>query len=134
VNDEGEPAEVEPVDEALDRPVVRVVRVVLAPERLVRAPEAEEVGHHDTPDVHERRDQLAVEKPPRRLAVEEKEGIARALVDEVHPQTVLNRVAGLVRPTRKAGEALVGRPVRVHAPTVRRPSAEHRDAERRLGW
>ena len=111
LNDDCRVAEIELVDEPLDRGVVKVVGVVLDPGRLVRATEAEVVGRDDACDSGERRDQLPVEERPRRLAVEEEDRFARALVDVVHSQSVLLEVARLECVAGKTVEALVGRAV-----------------------
>ena len=119
VDDQGEPREVELEREALDRAVVRVVRVVGLRQGLVRAAEAEEVGDDHPPDAREHRDRLPVEEPPGRLTVQEEHRVARALLDVVHPEAVLRHVARRVGPAAKVVEALVGRAVGVHGATLR---------------
>ncbi len=114
VHDHGRLGEVELVDEPLDRVVVQVVRVVLDARRLVRAAEPVVVGRDHATHRGERRDQLPVQERPGRLAVEQEDRRALALVDEVHPQPVLLEV---VRREVVAGEVLeplVGRAVGLH--------------------
>ena len=50
VDDERRAPQVELESEALEGGVVAVVRVGLGPERLVRAPEPDQVGHDHAPD------------------------------------------------------------------------------------
>ena len=85
VDDDRQVSQVELVDEALDRCVMAVVRVPVALDRLVRAAEAEVVGREHAGDRGDRRDRLAVEERPGRLAVQEQDRVARALVQVVHP-------------------------------------------------
>ena len=93
LDDDGRLAQVELVGEALDRCVVEVVGVVLDPRRLVRAAEAEVVGRDDAGGVGDRRDQLAVEERPRRLAVEQEHR------DRPRPR---RRSASAARPARRS--------------------------------
>jgi hypothetical protein len=118
VHHHGQRRQGELADEALDRPVVRVVRVPVALDRFVGAPEPEVVGRDDPRDGRERRDQLAIQVAPGRLAVEQEDGIACALVDVVQPVPVL---VDVVRPKVPAGqsvEVLVGSTVGLHRPRV----------------
>ena len=85
LDDDRRLVEVELVREASDRGEVEVVRVVLDPHRLVRAPEAEVVGREHARGAGERRDHLPIEVRPRRLSVQEEDGITGPLVDVVHP-------------------------------------------------
>ena len=115
LDDDGRVAQVELVGEALDRRVVEVVGVVLDPRRLVRAAEAEVVGRDGASDTRDRRDHLAIQERPGRLAVQEQHRIARALVDVVHPQPVLLDVVRLEGVAGEPVEPLVGRAVDLHA-------------------
>ena len=103
LDDDGEVAQVELLDEPRDRADVEVVGVVLEPERLVGAAEAEVVGRDRAGDGVELGDDLAVEVRPRRLAVEEQHRRAGALVEVVHAQAVLLDV---VRREVVAGQAV----------------------------
>ena len=91
-----------------------VVRVPLALRRLVRATEAEVVGRDAARDARERRDHLAVEKRPRRLAVQEQHGIAFAFVEVVHAQAVLLDVVRFEGEVRQVREVLVRCAVDAH--------------------
>ena len=128
LDDDGRLAQVELVGEALDRRVVEVVRVVLDPGRLVRATEAEVVGRDRARGAGDRRDHLAIEECPRRLAVEHEHRIARALVHVVHPQAVLLDVPRLERVVREPVEPLVGRAVDLHEVSLRRERRRARAA------
>ena len=83
-------AQVEPVEEELAHPLdVAGERVVAALGRLVRAPEADQVGRDDLqPGRGEDRDHRAVQVGPGRLAVQQEDhGRLRvALAQVVHPQ------------------------------------------------
>ena len=92
LDDDGRVAEVELVGEPLDRADVEVVAVVLEPERLVGAAEAEVVGRDRPRRRRQLRDDRAVEVRPRRLAVQEQDGGAVALVEVVHAEPVLVEV------------------------------------------
>ena len=74
LHDDRRVAEVELAYEALDRRDVEVVGVVLESRRLVRAAEAEVVGHDDTRRAREGGNQLPVQERPGRLAVQEQAG------------------------------------------------------------
>ena len=93
--------------EPLDRPVVAVVGVASIG-RLVRAAEAEVVGRDRARRPGERRDQLAVEERPGRLAVQQQHRVARALVEVVHPQAVLLDVVRLEGVARKPAKRSSG--------------------------
>src|SRR5581483_11030312 len=108
-----EPAQVELLHNAPDRRGVAVVRVPAALGRLIRASEAEVVGCDAASLAGERRDQLAVEERPRRLAVQQQDRFARALVDVVQPQAVLLDVVRRERERGKPLEPFVGRAVGV---------------------
>ena len=74
LDDDGGVAQVELVGEPRDRADVAVVGVVLEPERLVRAAEAEVVGSDRPRRRGQLRDDLPVEVRPGRLAVQEEDG------------------------------------------------------------
>ena len=109
---EGDAAQVEAFEEKGAHPVdVALVRVVLAAHRLVRAPEAHQVGRHPAvPGLHEERDHLAVEEAPGGLAVQHQNrgGVARPLVDGVDAQALHLRVVRLEGVAGQVLEALVG--------------------------
>ena len=94
---------------------MEVVAVVLEPERLVGAAEAEVVGRDRARRRRQLRDDRAVEVRPRRLAVQEQDGGAVALVEVVHAEPVLVEVVRLERVAGQGLEPLVGRAVRVGA-------------------
>ena len=88
---------------------VAVVGVPAAVGRLVRAAEAGVVGaDHALPGRHQRRQHLAVEVGPGRLAVEADDRVALALVHVVQPQAVDVVPVRLEVVARQAVEALVG--------------------------
>ena len=119
LDDDGEVAQVELLDEPDDRADLEVVGVVLEPERLVGAAEAEVVGRDRACGRAELGDDLAVEVRPGRLAVQEEDRRARAFVEVVHAQAVLLDVVRLEVVAGEAVEALVGGSVRLHRPTLR---------------
>ena len=100
---------------------MEVVGVVLEPERLVRAAEAEVVGGDRPRSRSQLRDDLPVEVRPGRLAVQQQDGRAVALVEVVQAQPVLLDVVRLEVVAGQALEVLVGRAVGVgsHAPSLR---------------
>ena len=109
---------------------MRLHRVRRPRQRLVRAPEADEVGSDGAQAVlDEPRHDGAVEIGPGRLSVQQQDGLGarRPLVDVVHAHAVGQRgVVGLEREPRQVGEPLVGRPHDVHgahsaAALARRP-------------
>ena len=63
--------------------------------RLLGQAEADHVGDDDAVSrVHQRRDDVAVEETPGRIAVQQQDGIAGALIDVMHPPAIDPRVAG----------------------------------------
>jgi hypothetical protein len=81
VHDERRVAQLEVLDERPGEVRVAVVRVPAEVGRLVRAPEAGQVGRDAAePGVAHGRDDLAPQERPRRLAVPEDDGTALALV------------------------------------------------------
>ena len=94
---------------------VAVVAVPAAVGGLVGAPEAGVVGaDHPVPRRDQRRQHLAVEVGPGRLAVEADDRAPLALVDVVQAQPVHLGVVGLEVVARQALEALVGGAEDVH--------------------
>ncbi len=114
--------QVELVDEALERRRVRVVRVPVALDGLVAAAEAEVVRRDAARDGRDLRDHLAVEVRPRRLAVEQEDRRALALVDVVHPHPVLLDVVRRELVAGQRVEALVRRAVDIPRRPVRHMS------------
>ena len=109
------PAQIEPVDEGEDRAAVEVEGVDRLVHRLVRAPEAVEVGRHRAmTGGGEDRDHLAVEVAPGGLAVQAEEdlgGVGRSLVEVVQPRALeaveILEIVGLEVVARQVGEAFV---------------------------
>ena len=114
LDDDGGVAQVELLDEPRDRAEVEVVRVVLEPERLVGAAEAEVVGGDRACGRRQLRDDRAVEVRPGRLAVEQQHRRAGALVEIVQTEAVLLDVVRLEVVAGEAVELLVGRAVGLH--------------------
>ena len=108
LDDDRGAGEVEAVEDAGDLLDVAVVAVPVEIGRLVGAPEAGEVRtDHPVAARHERRQHLAVQVRPRRLAVEADDGATRTLVEVVHPEAVHLGVVGLEVVARQVLEALV---------------------------
>ena len=107
VDDERRVAEVELVEQRSDHRDVPVVAVPLHVGRLVGAAEAGEI-RRDAAEarVADRRDHLAPEERPGRLAVEEHDRRAVAGVDVREPQPVDLAVRGLERKIRQPLEQL----------------------------
>jgi hypothetical protein len=117
-------AEPDAIDERAQPGHVRGVRIVGARGRLVRAPEADQVGRHRAqPGRDARADHVAVQERPRRLAVQHQHHrrVARPLVDVGHAQrraAVAGRhveVARRVGEVRQIGETFVGGAQALHA-------------------
>src|SRR5262249_20513593 len=90
---------------------VALVGVVLAANRLVGTPEADQVRCHDpVSGRHQDGDHLAVEVRPGRLAVQAEDGVRarRSLVDVVDPEPVDVEVVRAERVAWKTHEAIVG--------------------------
>ena len=115
LDDDGRVAEVELIGQPRNRAVVEVVGVVLRPQRLVGAAEPEVVGRDRPCRRGQLGDDLAVEVRPRRLAVQEQDGGAVALVEVVHAQAVLVEVVRREAVPGQILELLVRRSVRVCA-------------------
>jgi hypothetical protein len=88
---------------------VRLVAVGVVGNRLVGAAEADQVGHDGTTDFRQYWDHVPVEIAPRRLSVEHEDGVALAVLDVGHAQTLDLHVARLVGEAGQVGEAFVGR-------------------------
>ena len=108
-------AEVEILEKRRRQLDVAVVGVPVDVGRLVGAPEAGQVGGQAAKaGVAHRRDHLAPQERPGRLAVEEDDRRALALVDVRQPQPVDLAVMRLEREVGKTLEALVGCPDRLY--------------------
>ena len=111
LTEQGDAAQVERFDQARQPGDVLRVRVRARIRRLVRAPEADQVGHdHAEAGRLQRADHLPVQVAPGRLAVEQEQRLARAArsgVDVGHAQPGLElevaRGPGIVRDAREAG-------------------------------
>jgi len=115
VDDGGRATQVERLGERLGRLGVAVVRVPADVGWLVRAAEAGHVGGDAAKArVADGRHDLAPQKRPRGLAVEEDDGRPVALVDVRQTQAVPVAVAGLERELRQGGEPLVRRAGDIH--------------------
>ena len=126
LDDDGGVAQVELLDEPRDRPGVEVVGVVVEPERLVGAAEAEVVGRDRAGGRRQLRDDLAVEVRPGRLAVQQQHRRARALVEVVQPEAVLLDVVRLevvAGETARTARPACGRPPRARLYAHRIPGA-----------
>ena len=139
--DQGDVAEVEPVEQELAHPLdVAGERVVAAFGGLVGAAEADQVRGHDLqPGAGQDRDHLAVEVRPGRLAVHEQHhrGGGVSLAQVVHPEGAAVaigdlRVVGLEVEAGQAGEACIGGAEGQHAGGSLRGHAPQ--PPRRRGW
>src|SRR3954469_6665274 len=117
LDDERDVLQIELPREARDRLDMAIVGVPLAFGRLVGAAEAEVVRRDAARDARERRDHLAVEKRPRRLAVQQQDRVTFTLVEVMHAQSVLVEVVRLEREARQVREPSVGRPIDAHSLT-----------------
>ena len=109
VDDERGVAHVEVLEQRGGERDVAVVGVPVAVHRLVRAAEARQVGQdHAVAGVAHRRQHVAPQVAPRRLAVPHHHRPAVALVDVRHAQAVDGAVVGLVGEVRQPLEQLVG--------------------------
>jgi hypothetical protein len=86
--------------------------------RFLREAELNHVGEDDTvPGVYQRRNDVAVEESPSRIAVQELDRITGILIDVMHPPAIDPRVAGGEGPPiTKPFDAF--QHVRVHVPPL----------------
>ena len=79
---------------------VEAVRLLAG--RLLGQAEADHVGDDDAVSrIHQRRDDVAIEEAPGRIAVQQQDGIAGALIDVMHPPAIDPRVTGGEGPSRR---------------------------------
>jgi hypothetical protein len=104
--------QIERLNKARHHGDVKPVAVVLPVEQLVRAPKPDEIRRYRAvTGRHNDRNHLSVEIAPRRFAMEQQNrfgGVAWALIQIVHPQTVEFDVVRRKGKVRQVGEAFVG--------------------------
>jgi hypothetical protein len=124
--DEGEPAQIQPVErERADPFDVPRIAVVAPLGRLVRPAEADQVGR-DRPQTVSGQDghDLPVEERPAGLPVQEQDRLAvrRSRLDVGHPHAAHIDVARRVAEVRDAGEPFVGGTQNLHPLMLPRPA------------
>jgi hypothetical protein len=104
VADESDAGDIEAAQQRGEIGDMAVEAVRVFPRRFLREPEADHVGDdHAVPRPGERGDEIAIKKAPGRIAVQQHDRIAAALVHVVHAPAVHAGKARLIRPLRADG-------------------------------